>query len=238
MSTSQSLIDQQTPCDNPNRSLPFEEAIQAVLRRSQTMCGRFELIEPERVYARFAIRNGVPPLLPNVDVRPTQLIPVVTADQQLQLMKWGLVPSWAKDPVIASRASNTINARAETVATKPSFSRPLRESRCLIPASAFFEWRGAQIHKTKYRIARCDDALFAFAGLYDVWRSPSGAKLASCTLITTTPNAVVAPIHDRMPAILLPDDEAAWLNPDRTEPAQVLPFLRPYPDELLVAVPA
>jgi putative SOS response-associated peptidase YedK len=199
------------------------------------MCGRFELIEPNRVIARFAIRNAVPPLLPNVDVRPTQLIPVVTAVHHLQLMRWGLVPSWAKDPAIASR---TINARAETVATKPPFKRPLRESRCLIPASAFFEWQGTPGHKRKHRIARKDGALFGFAGLYDIWRSPSGAELTSCTVITTTPNVVVCPIHDRMPAILLREDEAAWLNPDLTEPEQVLPFLRPYPDELLLAMPA
>jgi putative SOS response-associated peptidase YedK len=173
-----------------------------------------------------------------LDVHPTQLIPVVTADHELHLMRWGLVPSCAKDPAITSRTINTINARAETVATKPSFKRPLRESWCLIPASAFFEWRGTPGHKSKYRIARQDDALFAFARLYDAWRSPSGAEPASCTIITTTPNAGVAPTHDRMSAILPPEGEAAWLNPDLTEPEQVLPFLCPYPDELLLATPA
>lgn len=97
---------------------------------------------------------------------------------------------------------------------------------------------GTPGHKSKCRIARQDDALFAFAGLHDAWRSPSGAELASCTIITATPNAVVAPIHDRMPAILPPEDEVAWFNPDLTEPEQVLPFLCPYPDDLLLATPA
>jgi putative SOS response-associated peptidase YedK len=197
------------------------------------MCGRFELLEASRVLIRFAVTNTPPQLLSNVDVRPTQLIPVIAADHRLELMKWGLVPFWAKD---AATGSRTINARAETIATKASFKRPLRQSRCLIPASAFFEWQAdGSTHKTKYRIARKDEELFGFAGLYDIWQSPSGTELTTCTIITTAPNAVLAPIHNRMPAILLPEEEEAWLDPDLTEPEQLLPYLRPYPDELLQA---
>jgi putative SOS response-associated peptidase YedK len=197
------------------------------------MCGRYELQETGKIVWRFNVRNTVTTLLPNVDVRPSQLIPVIAADHRLELMKWGLVPHWAKDSTSGAR---TINARAETIATKPSFKRPLRQSRCLVPASAFFEWQGDRPgHKTKYRIARNDGDLFGFAELYDTWTSPSGDELTTCTIITTTPNAVLAPIHDRMPVILFPDEEDEWLNPDLTEPEQLLPFLRPYPGELLQA---
>jgi putative SOS response-associated peptidase YedK len=105
-------------------------------------------------------------------------------------------------------------------------------------ASAFFEWQGAKGAKTKYRIARADGDLFALVGLYDTWTSPGGDELTTCTIITCAPNAVMAPIHNRMPVVLLPEDEDAWLDPDLTEVEPILTFLRPYPDELLVAEPA
>lgn len=128
-----------------------------------------------------------------------------------------------------------------SIATPPSAKRALRSQRCLIPASAFFEWAasaGASAaspgRKTKYRIARRDEDLFALAGLYDRWKSPTGEELATCTIITTTLNAVMAPIHTRMPVILLPEEEDAWLDPDMTEVERITDYLRPYPDELLV----
>ena len=158
-------------------------------------------------------------------------------------MRWGLVPAWAKDPRIGSKM---INARSEGIESKPSFKRPLRFQRCIIPASAFFEWKGKPGRpgsagaKVKYRIARKDDELFGFAGLYDTWRDPgdpAGDELATCTIITTQPNDIVAPIHIRMPVILLPEDEDHWLDPDMTEPAEIVSLLRPYPAELLQAMP-
>jgi len=199
------------------------------------MCGRYEIVDGKRILVRFKVANAAPIMLPNLDVRPTQQVPVLLADRRLTLMKWGLVPTWAKDEAIGSRL---INARAEGIAEKPSFKRPLRSRRCILPASAFFEWQGAKGAKRKYRIARTDGDMFGLAGLYDVWKSPGGLELTTCTIITCQPNSVVAPIHDRMPAILLPDDEEAWLDPDMTEVEAITSYLRPYPAELLEAVPA
>ena len=177
-----------------------------------------------------------------LDVWPTQQVPVLLRDHQLRLMKWGLVPSWAKDAsigTIGTIGNKMINARAEGIAEKPSFKRPLRTQRCLLPASAFFEWQGAtKGAKTKYRIGRKDGDMIGLAGLYDVWKSPSGYELATCTIITCAPNTVMAPIHHRMPVILLPEDEDAWLDPDMTEVEEITSYLRPYPDELLEAVRA
>lgn len=199
------------------------------------MCGRFELVNGQRIFARFQVSNAEPAVLAipnNADVRPTQQIWVVQADHVLSAMRWGLIPTWAKDPKIGNKM---INARAEGIAEKPSFKRPLRSQRCLIPASAFFEWKGTPGAKVKYRIGRKDGELFGLAGLYDTWKSPEGESVSTCTIITTTPNNLMAPIHNRMPVILQPDDEELWLNPDITEIEALEPLLRPYPDELLEA---
>jgi putative SOS response-associated peptidase YedK len=142
---------------------------------------------------------------------------------------------WAKDESIGSRI---INARAEGIESKPSFKKPLRYQRCILPASAFFEWRGAKGEKIKYRIARRDGDMFGLAGLYAVWKRPDGFEVTTCAIITCVPNTVVAPIHDRMPTILLPDEEEAWLDLDMTEVGAIASYLRPYPSGLLEAVPA
>jgi putative SOS response-associated peptidase YedK len=191
------------------------------------MCGRYELVDGQRVFIRFHVANTTPPLLDNHDVRPTQPIPVLTTDRVLSLMRWGITPTWSSKPLI--------NARAEGIETKPAFRPLLPQQRCLIPASAFFEWAGQAGAKTKYRIARRDGDLFAFAGLYRVRPSPPDGELHECTIITTTPNGVLAPIHNRMPVMLLPEDEERWLDPDLTELEHLRRFLVPYPDELLEA---
>src|SRR5690349_10930935 len=194
------------------------------------MCGRYEIVDGERVFIRFRVTNKTPTIPNNVDVRPSQQVFALTTDHELTLMKWGLVPSWAKDDKISY---STFNARAEGIERKASFKQPLRSQRVIIPASAFFEWKGNKGHKTKYRIARRDGDLIGFAGLYDIWTAPDGEELTSCTIITTVPNKEMEPIHDRMPVILLPEDEDEWLNPDRTEPQELVPYLKPYPDGLL-----
>lgn len=194
------------------------------------MCGRYEIVDGKRIFVRFMVANRTPEMLPNLDVRPTQQVPAILPDHQLTLMKWGLVPVWAKDEAIGNKM---INARAEGIAEKPSFKRPLRSQRVLLPASAFFEWQGEKGHKTKYRIARKDGEMFGLAGLYDVWKSPDGNELTTCTIITCAPNAVMASIHNRMPVILLPEDEDDWLDPDMTEVEEITSYLRPYPDGLL-----
>jgi len=199
------------------------------------MCGRYELLDGQRVFLRFRVTNKVPPILDNMDVRPTQQVFVLQTDHVLSLMKWGLAPAWAKDPSVGTKM---INARAEGIESKPSFKKPLRYQRCIIPASAFFEWKGNPDAQAKYRIARKDGDLFGFAGLYEQWRDPnSGSELATCTIITTQPNELVAPIHTRMPVILLPEDEDRWLDPDMSEPEEITGLLRPYPADLMVANP-
>jgi putative SOS response-associated peptidase YedK len=208
------------------------------MKGENTMCGRYELIDGQRVFIRFNVKQPhepQQPVLPNLDVRPTQQVPVLLTDHDLTQMKWGLVPFWAREEKVGY---TTFNARAEGIETKPTFKRAVVSQRCIIPASAFFEWSGAKGHKTKYRIARRDEDMFGFAGLYDTWKSPSGYELRTCTIITTTPNQVLEPIHNRMPVILLPDQEDEWLNPDLTEPQDIVRYLRPYPDELLEAVRA
>ena len=199
------------------------------------MCGRYEIVDGKKIFVRFQVANAAPEILSNLDVRPTQQVPVLLTDHQLQLMKWGLVPSWSKDESVGTKM---ISARTEGIETKPSFKRPMRTQRCLLPASGFFEWQGVKGSKVKYRIGRRDGDMFALAGLYDVWKSPTGYELTSCTIITCQPNAILAPIHNRMPVILLPEDEEAWLDPDMTEVERITSYLRPYPDELLEAVRA
>lgn len=200
------------------------------------MCGRYEIVDGKRVFARFGVPTAQVALFEdNHDIRPTNRVPAIITDHELRMMRWGLIPAWAKDPSIGSKM---FNARAETVAEKPSFKKALRFQRCIIPASAFFEWKGAPGAKVKQRIARVDGEMFGFAGLYDTWKDPDGERLATCTIITTTPNRVLAPIHTRMPVILLPDDEEDWLSPDVTDAEQLVALLKPYPDDLLEATAA
>jgi putative SOS response-associated peptidase YedK len=175
------------------------------------------------------------PLIPdNTDIRPTQQVLMLHSDHVLSLVKWGLVPSWAKDP---HSGYKMINARAEGIESKPSFRKPLRYQRCIIPASTFFEWQGIPGAKVKYRIARKDGELFGFAGLYDTWHDPHGSEFTTCTIITTQPNELMVPIHNRMPVILLPEDEERWLDPEMTELEPIISLLMPYPADLLEALP-
>jgi putative SOS response-associated peptidase YedK len=205
------------------------------------MCGRYEIVDGKRVYMQFRVTQPTLPIPDNADVRPTQQVVALQAGRILTAMRWGLVPAWAKDLRIGSKM---INARSEGIASKHSFKRPLRFQRCIIPPSAFFEWQGSPGSpgaKVKYRIARRDNELFGFAGLFDTWRDPSdpaGDELTTCTIITTQPNDLVAPIHNRMPVILLPEDEDHWLDPGMTEPEEIVSLLRSYPAELLQAMPA
>jgi putative SOS response-associated peptidase YedK len=168
--------------------------------------------------------------VPRFNVAPTQAIPVIANNhpERLEMFHWGLVPSWAKDLSIGNRM---INARAETLADKPAFRTALRRRRCLVPADGFYEWRKEADGKTKtpMYIQLKGHRPFAFAGLWDVWHSPDGSVLPSCTIITTQPNELMAGIHDRMPAILQESDYARWLCPDEQEPAEMSTLLQPYP---------
>ncbi len=168
------------------------------------MCGRFTLTTN---IATIAQAFQVEPTLqtaPRYNVAPTQEVVTVMRDEtkHLALLRWGLIPSWAKDESIGNKM---INARAETLAEKPSFKRLLTSKRCLIVADGFYEWKKEAGGKTPMYFTLKDKEPFAFAGLWDTWHSPNGEQIRTCTLITTQPNDLVSPVHDRMPVILTPE---------------------------------
>ena len=152
----------------------------------------------------------------------------------MSLMRWGLIPHWAKDPSIAA---NTINAKSETAATKPAFRDPLKFRRCLIPADGFYEWNKTGTSKQPYCFEVSGGELFAFAGLWDGWKDASGKWVKTCSILTTTPNAVTSPVHDRMPAILGPDSYDLWLDPRMTDVQVISEGLKPYDAQLMRRYP-
>lgn len=199
------------------------------------MCGRYTLHhDASQLALRFAVQETRADVPERYNIAPTQPVAVVTVNspRTLQMMRWGLIPSWAKDPAIGNKL---INARAETLAEKPSYKTALIRRRCLIPADGFYEWKPAGNGKQPMYIHRRDDALFAFAGLWEEWRSPEGDTVRSCTIITTTPNDLMASIHNRMPAILRPEEEAAWLDNTTQSAPDLLQLLRPYPESAMEA---
>lgn len=200
------------------------------------MCGRYVLAETRALAERFSVVGELPSITPRYNVAPTQTMPVIVkhSPNRLVLMRWGLIPSWSKE---VKTEQVLINARAETLAQKRTFRQLLSSQRCLVPASGFYEWQQTVAGKVPHYISLKDEPLFAFAGLYDHWTDPQGTEVLSYTVITTAPNALMAPIHNRMPVILRKDEEEAWLNPDETEADRLLPLLRPYPPELMEAVP-
>jgi putative SOS response-associated peptidase YedK len=193
------------------------------------MCGRFVLFSsPEELREAFAVQQVRFQVEPSYNVAPTQNVAVVVQREggnTLEKMRWGLIPAWAKDPAIGSRM---INARAETVGEKPSFKRPLKDRRCLVVANGFYEWQKTGQAKIPMFIRLKSGQPFGFAGLYDVWTSPEGEAVASCTIITTSANDLMQPIHDRMPVILPRSQQSTWLNPAIQTAADVLPLLVPY----------
>jgi putative SOS response-associated peptidase YedK len=151
----------------------------------------------------------------------------------LDLLRWGLVPHWAK----AIPNPPLINARAETIADKPSFRQALLKRRCVIPADAFYEWRAGSQPKQPYAIRSSAGGMLCFAGIWENWRQPNGDWLRSCAIITTAANTAMAALHDRMPAILAPEDIRLWLGDQPADPARVQALLRPCPDDWLEIYP-
>jgi len=193
------------------------------------MCGRYTLTtKPGRLVESFGLDEPPADLAPRYNIAPSQEVAVVpnAEPRRLQWFKWGLVPGWAKDPAIGNRM---INARAETVADKPSFRAAFRSRRCLVLADGFFEWKRDGRRKTPVYIRLKSRAPFAFAGLWETWKPSAGEPLRSCTVITTAPNELVADIHDRMPVILAPDAYAIWLSAEAPDPDVLATLLVPYP---------
>ncbi|MGA7732795.1 MAG: SOS response-associated peptidase [Chloroflexia bacterium] len=222
------------------------------------MCGRYDLNATAlAIAARFGLSARVEDgkgdadatsnigmvWQPRYNIAPDQNNPVVVRDVQghnhLELMRWGLVPAWSRE---AKVAYSTINARAETVASKPAFRKALVTQRCLVPATGYFEWAASERAggKQPYRVQvtgddNDEDQILAMAGLYDVWKGPYGEPLLTYTIITTEASPGIRGLHERMPVLLSREDEAVWLDPGMNETERLLNLLRPYPDEKISA---
>ena len=180
-----------------------------------------------------------PDWVPRFNIAPTQPIPVIRQHPKepvrgLSLMRWGLIPSWAKDP---SAAASMINARSETASTKPAYGDAMKSRRCLIPADGFYEWMRTGKAKQPYCFEVGEGGLFAFAGLWERWRDPGGQWLKSFSILTTTPNAVTSTVHDRMPVILAPDSYDLWLDPGMHNVAAISELLKPFDARLMRCYP-
>ncbi|WP_026103005.1 SOS response-associated peptidase [Pseudanabaena sp. PCC 6802] len=206
------------------------------------MCGRFSQYHSAREIAEAFQVDTDDDLPPRFNIAPSQTVAAIvrTPDapqRQLRWLRWGLIPSWAKDPAIAYKL---INARAETAAEKPSFRHAFKHRRCLIPSDGFYEWQRAEGSKSKkqpYYFSLKDSALFAYAGLWESWESPEGNIVETCTILTTHANDTVSPIHERMPVILNPDDYDLWLDPAIVYTDRLQALLKPYPAEATIAYP-
>lgn len=205
------------------------------------MCGRYRLTAKERWLAEFfnldpedvdwAARWNVAPTQDVATIRQDRNEPV----RKFGLMRWGLIPSWAKDDSIGVKA---INAMAETAAEKPFFREAIRKRRCLIPADGFYEWKliGPK-KKQPYNIGLRDSGLFAFAGLWERWKNPKGMELETCTILTTDANSLVKDVHNRMPVILRPEDYDLWLDSGVADPEQVADLLKPFDARMMRKYP-
>lgn len=207
------------------------------------MCGRFtltiDLADLVNVFPWLTVPEGARTgAIPRFNVAPTQPVAVVPNDngRTLDYFVWGLIPSWADDPKMGSRM---INARGETVAEKPLFRAAYRRRRCLVLADGFYEWQkvAGQDRKQPMYVQLKSGEPFGFAGLWEIWHSPHGDEIYSCTIVTTKPNDLMKPIHDRMPVILPGESIDAWLDPGEVEAGSLDHLLKPYPADRMTAYP-
>jgi putative SOS response-associated peptidase YedK len=201
------------------------------------MCGRYSLhANPHVIALQFGLAHP-PEVTARYNIAPgTEILAVranATSARSGDMLHWGLIPSWAKDATIGQ---HLINARAETIAEKPSFRAALRRRRCIIPANGFYEWMPTAGRKQPYYVRPVGDELFGFAGLHERWRGPEG-PVESCTVITTEANELMRPIHSRMPVILPVEAYAHWLDPDNPDPDALTSLLKPSPAERMTASP-
>jgi len=204
------------------------------------MCGRYRLSRRKQIIEEyFDTSPWEDDWSPRYNIAPTQPVPVIRQHpkepiRQISNMGWGLVPHWAQD---ASGAARAINARSETAATKPAFRDPFKFRRCLIPADGFYEWKKAGTSKQPFCFEVHDGELFAFAGLWDGWKDSTGHWVKTCSILTTTPNAVTSAVHDRMPVILDPGSYDLWLDPGMQNVAAISELLKPYDARLMRCYP-
>ncbi|HVP93855.1 MAG TPA: SOS response-associated peptidase [Methanoregulaceae archaeon] len=194
------------------------------------MCGRFSIAVRIGIFARrFGIEEPIDCALPRYNIAPSENVPVVFdegANRKVLMMRWGLIPSWTKRP---GQGPNPINARAEGLSDNNLYRDLIARGRCLVPATGFYEWRTEGAKKTPFYISKKDKSLFTMAGLYDTWKDPDGNEVRSFTVVTTIPNELVAPLHDRMPAILSSEGEENWAGRRDDITGIINDLLVPYP---------
>jgi len=202
------------------------------------MCGRFTFNLPPELLAEIFGLAEFPSVVPRFNVAPTQPIPVIRqyadARNHFDLLRWGLVPSWAKDLAVGSRM---INARSETITEKPAFRQAIRYRRCLILASGFYEWQQEGKAKQPWLIRLKGGLPMVFAGIWDTWKSAEAGVVETCSILTTGSNPLIEPLHDRMPVVLSPAEYATWLDRQVTDPASLQHKFQPYPADLMEMYP-
>ena len=202
------------------------------------MCGRFVLVtDLTKIMEEFSIGNMVSAFQPNWNISPGQHIhAVVQRDGKniLESFLWGLIPPWAKDSSIGNKM---FNARAETIAEKPSFKNAFQKRRCLIPADGFYEWQKLEKMKKPFRFSLKSEKPFGLAGLYETWISPEKKQINTCTIITTDSNELIQSIHNRMPVIVKKELEDFWIDPDNNNKEGLLAILKPYSSEEMTISP-
>ena len=203
------------------------------------MCGRYRLSRRKQLVEEYFDASGDEDWNPRYNIAPTQPLPVIRQHPEqprrvFSLMRWGLIPSWAKD---TTGSAGMINARSETAAEKPAFRDAMKFRRCLVPADGFYEWARKGTSKQPFCFQVNAGELFAFAGLWDRWKDQSGQWVKSCSILTTTPNAVTSAVHDRMPVILKRDDYDLWLDPGMTNTDALSDLLEPFDARLMRSYP-
>ena len=199
------------------------------------MCGRFVTVIPaEELKAIFGLIEK-PPVEPRYNVAPTQSAGVIRCcddsnHNRLDFMKWGLVPSWSKD---VSAGSHMINARSESVVEKPAFRQAIKYRRCIVPVSGFYEWEHSGPQKQPYYFYMADGSPMCFAGIWEAWKSPDGSTLETFSILTTAANKLIAPLHDRMPVIIPPEEHALWLNRNMHDTHLLEHLYQPFPPGLI-----
>jgi putative SOS response-associated peptidase YedK len=207
-------------------------------QEGKTMCGRYTItLDPEAVRQGLELKEMPADWVQRYNVAPSQPVAVVTnpEERSVHWMKWGLIPFWAKDPAIGNKM---INARSETILEKPAFKAAFARRRCLVIADGFYEWQkgaGPKGRAQPYLFKRNGGEPFAFAGLWEQWKSPAGEEVQTCTIITCAANALVAPVHERMPVMLSDDNLWDWLS--EGQPNQLTSLLRPYPADGMARFP-
>ncbi|KAM3102735.1 SOS response-associated peptidase [Phormidesmis sp. 146-12] len=197
------------------------------------MCGRFtQSLTGEAIASAFDL-DDIPDWTPRYNIAPTQTVPAIlseSGDRTFKALRWGLIPTWAKDPAIGARL---INARSETVTEKPSFRSAFKKRRCLITADGFYEWQKTQGKKQPFYFRLENGQTFGFAGLWEQWSSPEGDLWQTCTILTTDANLLLSQVHDRMPVMLHPEDYDRWLDPQNQDTDALQALLRPYESEAM-----